>query len=97
MPFVKPSCVEIIRSPQSSTLLRRQIILLLANVSRTASQDLRDLGAAEVLLDLKLQNNAKRNDRNNTLGIAKSVIIYLHGDRTCRIVDKLMQLDVVNH
>lgn len=90
IPLVKPVCLQIIKNPRASQTLRGNTILLLANLSMTVSQELRSLGVAEALLDLVLQE--KEPARKS---VAESVIIILHGDRQCEVLDRLMDLDVV--
>lgn len=91
IPLVRPVCLQIIQNARASQILRGNTILLLANLSMTVSQELRSLGVAEVLLDLVL--GVKDATQNS---VAESVIIFLHGDHKCEVMDKLMDLHIVS-
>lgn len=86
LPLVRPVCLV-----KASSVLRRNTILLLANLSMTVGQDLKALGVAEALLDMALH---VRDPLQRS--VAESVIVFLHGDQKCEVIDKLMELGVVN-
>lgn len=92
LPLVRPVCLQIIRTARASSVLKKDTILLLANLSMTVGDDLRSLGVAEALLDMVLSVRDPQQ-----LSVAESVIVFLHGDRKCDVIDKLMEFDVVRY
>jgi len=91
VPLMQPVCQWIIRHPRVSGTLRANTILLLANLSMTASHEVRKLRVADDVLDLLDNNDIPREQ----LSVAESVVIFLHGESKCAEVDKLMDHDVV--
>lgn len=91
IPLVQPVCLQIINNPRASHTLRGNTILLLANLSMTVRQELRALRVADVLLELVLESRVSGIQKS----VAESVIIFLHGDRKCEEIDKLMDVNVV--
>jgi hypothetical protein len=90
IPLVRHVCLQIIKNPRASQVLRGNTILLLANLSMTVSEELRDLGIAEALLELILH---ERDPLQKS--VAESVIIFLHGDHKCEVIDQLMTTNIV--
>jgi len=91
LPLVLDVCVPIIEHPKSTDYARGNMILLLANLSMTQQQELRDMRVADPLLRLVLQDNVSGLRRS----VAESVIIFLHGHEKCSEVDRLMEVNVV--
>jgi len=90
VPLVRHVCIQIIENPRASKSLRANTILLLANLSITVGQELRELGVAEALLELVMTVQDPFQ-----LSVAETVIIILHGDHKCDVIDKLMDLNIV--
>mmetsp|Transcript_53102 Transcript_53102/g.170101 ORF Transcript_53102/g.170101 Transcript_53102/m.170101 type:complete len:497 (-) Transcript_53102:11-1501(-) len=91
VPLVQPVCLLIIKSPRASEELRGNTITLLANLSMTVAAELRALRVADVLLALALDGGSAEWGRS----VAESVVVYLHGERKCQEVDRLMSADLV--
>mmetsp|Transcript_33070 Transcript_33070/g.77358 ORF Transcript_33070/g.77358 Transcript_33070/m.77358 type:complete len:495 (+) Transcript_33070:88-1572(+) len=92
VPLVQPVCLRIINNPSASDKLRGNTITLLANLSTTVRQELRSLRVAEVLLDMILEDRVSRQARS----VAESIIIFLHGNRKCQEIDKLIAANVIS-
>lgn len=92
VPLVQPVCLQILRNSRVSDKLRGNTILLLANLSMTVRQELRSLQVAKVLLDLVEADHVPATGKS----VAESVIIFLHGDRRCYEVDRLIEAGIVS-
>lgn len=84
--------MKIIENRAASDKLRGNTILLLANLSMTVGAELRELRVADVLLDLITEQSSPGLGQS----VAESVVIFLHGDRRCTEIDRLMDLGVVS-
>eukprot|EP00933_Yihiella_yeosuensis_P068400 TRINITY_DN7397_c0_g5_i1.p1 TRINITY_DN7397_c0_g5~~TRINITY_DN7397_c0_g5_i1.p1 ORF type:complete len:450 (-),score=54.39 TRINITY_DN7397_c0_g5_i1:112-1461(-) len=91
--LVQPVCLQILQSPEVTDKLRGNTILLLANLSMTVLHELRTLGVADVLLDLI----DKKEISDHGKSVAESVIIFLHGEKSCPEVDRLIDRGVVEN
>merc|ERR1719453_1221053 len=89
--LVEPICLQIIEDPRASDKLRQSTIILLANLCVTVGEQLRSLGVARALLDFIFDNQVTAPERS----VAESVIIYLHGDRKCEEIDRLLAMNVI--
>eukprot|EP00913_Durusdinium_trenchii_P032980 g30875.t1 len=90
---VQPVCLKILQSPQVGDKLRGNTILLLANLSMTVLNQLRELQVAKVLLQLVENRSISEQGKS----VAESVIIFLHGEEQCPQVDLLMERSVVSN
>lgn len=91
--LVQPVCLKILQSPQVGDKLRGNTILLLANLSMTVLNELRELQVANVLL--QLVENCAISEQGKS--VAESVIIFLHGEEKSTQVDILMDRSVVTN
>lgn len=91
--LVQPVCLKILQSPQVGDKLRGNTILLLANLSMTVLNQLRELQVAKVLLQLVENRSISEQGKS----VAESVIIFLHGEEQCPQVDLLMERSVVSN
>lgn len=89
--LVRPVYVWIIESPAAPDTLRGTMITLFANLSTTASPELREMGVAEALLRLVLERGVSGAGSS----VAESVIIFICGGKQCAHVDKLVAADVI--
>eukprot|EP00931_Biecheleriopsis_adriatica_P017278 TRINITY_DN12436_c0_g1_i1.p1 TRINITY_DN12436_c0_g1~~TRINITY_DN12436_c0_g1_i1.p1 ORF type:complete len:477 (+),score=98.63 TRINITY_DN12436_c0_g1_i1:128-1432(+) len=90
--LVQPVCLKILQSQSVGDKLRGNTILLLANLSMTVLNELRELHVGDVLLSLVLAQNISSTEKS----VAESVIIYLHGEQKSSQVDQLMARGIVD-
>jgi len=93
IPLVLSVFLPIIRDHKASDKLVGSTILLLANLSTSVGQSLRELEVADVLLRLVLDGGASKRRKM----VAESVIIYLLGHKPCTEVDGLIAHGVIRN
>lgn len=95
LPLVQPMCLRLI-SPSPSTVtndkLRGDAILLLANLSLTVGDELRELGVSEMLLNAVLDSTISSLGKS----VSESVVVFLHDGRKCAEIDRLIETDVIS-
>mmetsp|Transcript_17339 Transcript_17339/g.40415 ORF Transcript_17339/g.40415 Transcript_17339/m.40415 type:complete len:436 (+) Transcript_17339:92-1399(+) len=91
LPLVASIFLPLIQDSQVPDAVLGSTVLLLANLAVLASDELRNLCAADVLLELALDNHATGRRKS----VSESVIIFLLGHRQCQEIDVLLSLDTV--
>lgn len=91
IPLIEPVILPIIRDPNTSDRLLSSAILLLANLSLTVGDELRELQVADALVALVLDQGISVLRKS----VAESVVIYLLGRQPCDEIDQLMALGLV--